>query len=101
MPHTILLVQFSDRRDSRTYLEYESLGDAMDGVCQLYEQGLKASNPQLRNITYDVGDLFRYLDTVRDLCALVRDNQTNTYTPHNKAWIKDQVFVHLKRQAQG
>lgn len=100
MPHTILLVQFSDRRDSRTYLEYESLGDAMDGVCQLYEQGLKASNPQLRHITYDVGDLFGYLDSVKDLCALVHDSVTNAYTPHNKAWIKDQVFKHLKRQAQ-
>ena len=74
-PHTILLVQFSDRRDSRTYLEYDSVGDAMDGVCQLYEQGLKASNPQLRHITYDVGDLFGYLDSVKDLCALVYAQQ--------------------------
>ncbi|KAL8270507.1 hypothetical protein Esti_005600 [Eimeria stiedai] len=71
MPHTILLVQFSERRDSRTYLEFESIGEAMDGVCQLYEQGLKASNPQLRQITYDVGDLFGYLDSVKDFCALV------------------------------
>ncbi|CDJ50767.1 enhancer of rudimentary, putative [Eimeria brunetti] len=69
--HTILLVQFTDRRESRTYLEFADSAAAMDGVCQLYEQGLKASNPHLRHITYDVTDLFNYLDSVRDLCALV------------------------------
>ena len=69
--HTLLLVQFSERRESRTYLEYESVSSAMDGVCQLYEQGLKASNPQLKHITYDVQDLFVYIDSMKDLCALV------------------------------
>ncbi|KAL8440152.1 hypothetical protein Efla_004758 [Eimeria flavescens] len=61
----------------------------MDEVCQLYEQGLKASNTQLKQIAYDVGDLFGYLDSVKDFCVLAHDSGTNAYTPYNKAWIKD------------
>ncbi|CDJ38278.1 enhancer of rudimentary, putative [Eimeria tenella] len=72
----------------------------MDGVCQLYEQALKGAEPRLRQITYDVNDLFSYLDSLNDLCALVHDSELNAYAPHNKAWIKDQVFKHLKRQAR-
>ncbi|EPR61318.1 putative rudimentary enhancer [Toxoplasma gondii TgCatPRC2] len=99
MSHTILLVQFSDRKDSRTYVDYESVPLALDGVCQLYEQALKATNPQLKNITYDVNDLFSYIDSLRDMCALVQDRQSNCYVPHDKQWIKDQAFKHLKKQA--
>ena len=35
------------------------------------------------------------------VCFVYRhDSDINAYTPHNRAWIKDQVFKHLKRQAQ-
>ena len=43
----------------------------MDGVCQLYEQSLKTMNPGLRSTTYDVQDLFSFVDSVSDLSCLV------------------------------
>lgn len=97
--HTIVLVQFSKEKSSRSYIDYECVAQALDGVCQLYEQGLKVMNPTLKNITYDISDLFNYIDGMGDLCCLVFNPQSNSYIPHNKEWIKARVFEHLKKQA--
>ena len=72
----------------------------MDACCgQLYEQKLKMDHPNTRNITYDVSDLFRYIDSLADLSALVYNPQIRAYEPYNKEWIKNRVFAHLKKQA--
>nr|ABV22423.1 rudimentary enhancer [Oxyrrhis marina] len=97
--HTIVLVQFSQNKNSRSYIDYESISQALDGICQLYEQGLKVMNPSLKNITYDISDLYNYVDNLGDLCCLVYNAQSNSYIPHNKEWIKARVFEHLKKQA--
>lgn len=44
---------------------------AMDGVCQMFEKRLKELNPQMRSITYDINDLYHYIDVLPDLSALV------------------------------
>ena len=36
--HTLLLVQFNSALNSRTFLEFDSLSSALDGVCGLYEK---------------------------------------------------------------
>ena len=41
------------------------------GVVKLYEAKLKQLNPQVRQITYDISDLFSYIDSLGDLSALV------------------------------
>mmetsp|Transcript_64486 Transcript_64486/g.181421 ORF Transcript_64486/g.181421 Transcript_64486/m.181421 type:complete len:107 (+) Transcript_64486:72-392(+) len=96
--HTIVLVQFEEQKETRTYIDYEGVPEALDGVCQLYEQSLKSVNPKLRSITYDISDLFSYIDQLGDLCCLVFNPQSNSYIPHNKEWIKAQVFTHLRSQ---
>lgn len=40
--HTIVLAQFTEDKNTRTFLDYESVPEALDGICQLYEQSLKA-----------------------------------------------------------
>merc|ERR1719498_48072 len=96
--HTIVLAQFDQSKQSRSYIDYESVSEALDGVCQLYEQGLKVTNPKRKSITYDVSDLFNFIDGMGDLCCLVFNPQNNSYIPHNKEWIKKEVFNHLKRR---
>lgn len=51
--------------------DYESPGEAMDGICQMYEHRLKQLNPNRRKITYDISDLFTFIDNLPDLSALV------------------------------
>ncbi|OWM86813.1 hypothetical protein CDL15_Pgr015849 [Punica granatum] len=69
--HTIVLMQPSPNRASRTFMDYESVSQAIDGICGLYERKLKELNPAIRNITYDISDLYNFIDGLADLSALV------------------------------
>ena len=79
--HTIVLAQFTRSKSTRSYIDYESIAQALDGICQLYEQGLKQQNPSLKNITYDISDLYNYIDNLCDLCCLVFQPQSNSSAP--------------------
>eukprot|EP00457_Paulinella_chromatophora_P017010 gb/GEZN01017944.1/.p1 GENE.gb/GEZN01017944.1/~~gb/GEZN01017944.1/.p1 ORF type:complete len:110 (-),score=19.48 gb/GEZN01017944.1/:378-707(-) len=97
--HTIVLAQFSSKHTSRHYSDYDDVGAAMDGICQMYEHKLKADFPNRKKITYDITDLYAFIDELTDLACLVYDDNTVSYRPHAKKWIKKQVLQHLKRQA--
>lgn len=97
--HTILLIQYTESPNSRTYMDFETLVQGIDGVCAIYESELKRCNPGVRNITYDVSDLYKYIDQLTDLSMLIYNAQNTSYIPRGKDWIKAQVFNHLKRQA--
>mmetsp|Transcript_27278 Transcript_27278/g.76161 ORF Transcript_27278/g.76161 Transcript_27278/m.76161 type:complete len:106 (+) Transcript_27278:136-453(+) len=98
--HTIILVQQTPNMASRTFYDYESLTQAMNGVCRLFEEQLKRKNPHVANITYDINDLYGYIDGIFDMSALFFNHQTNMYEPFGRDWIKDKVLQHLKRLCQ-
>ncbi|KAF2570775.1 hypothetical protein F2Q70_00006325 [Brassica cretica] len=52
-------------------MDYDSIGQAIDGICGLYERKLKEVNPSLRNLSYDISDLYNFIDGLTDLSALV------------------------------
>jgi len=101
MSHTILLLQPNNRPESRTFSDHESVNDAMEGVCKIYEEHLKKSNPNQSSITYDISQLFEFVDQLHDLSCLVYQKSTNTYAPYNKEWIKEKIYILLRRQASG
>ncbi|KAB0348157.1 hypothetical protein FD754_013014 [Muntiacus muntjak] len=80
MSHTILLVQPTKRSEGRTYADYESVNECMEG----------RMNPNSPSITYDISQLFDFIDDLADLSCL----------PYNKDWIKEKIYVLLHRQAQ-
>ena len=82
-----------------SYLDFPTVEAAMDAVVKMYELKLKELNPSIKHITYDIADLYKYIDSLNDLCGLVLDPSTNKYDPHDRAWIKNRIFQHLKRQA--
>mmetsp|Transcript_46477 Transcript_46477/g.88749 ORF Transcript_46477/g.88749 Transcript_46477/m.88749 type:complete len:100 (+) Transcript_46477:109-408(+) len=98
--HTIVLLQMTQNTNTRTYLEFETVNLAMDGICQMFERRLKELNPNLRNITYDITDLYDFIDQLADMSCLVLNPQLNAYMPQNKEWMKKRAFQHLKKQAQ-
>ena len=55
--HTILLVQPTKKPEGRTYSDYESVNDCMEGVCRIYEEHLKKENPSSSQITYDIAQV--------------------------------------------
>lgn len=98
--HTIILIQPTTNRATRTFMDYESVPAAMDGICGQFEKRLKEANPNLRNITYDVSDLYKYIEALTDLSALVFDPAILAYAPFDRSWIKQQAFQRLKRLAK-
>ncbi len=86
--HTILLLQFTADETSKTFIDYDDIGKCVDGVCQLYEQRLRLQNSDKQEVTYDVHQLFAYLDTLKDLGALVYNVNIKAYEPKSRDWIK-------------
>lgn len=99
MSHTILLIQPSSSAESRTYSDYESVNDCLEGVCRIYEDHLKRRNPSVPQITYDISQLFDFIDQLRDLSCLVYQKSTNTYAPYSKSWLKEKIYVLLRKAA--
>lgn len=56
---------------ARSYMDFTSVGGAMDALVKMYEHKLKELNPQVQNITYEINDLYNFLDSLYDICALV------------------------------
>ncbi|PSN49134.1 Enhancer of rudimentary [Blattella germanica] len=69
--HTILLFQPRPTLESRTYSDYESVNECLEGLCKVYEEYLKRQNPNSPTITYDMSDLFEFLDLLTDVSCLV------------------------------
>jgi hypothetical protein len=68
--HTILLIQVTASPASRTYLDFTSKTKAFDGFLRLFEEDLK-SHSKKATITYDVADLYKYMDTLGDVSCLM------------------------------
>ncbi|PAA70220.1 hypothetical protein BOX15_Mlig020084g1, partial [Macrostomum lignano] len=85
--------------ESRTWSDYETVDLCLEGICKIYEEHLKVSNPNSPSITYDISQLFQFIDRLGDLSCLVLNQTTGTYVPHNKDWIKEKIYVLLRKQA--
>ncbi|XP_072995347.1 enhancer of rudimentary homolog isoform X1 [Typha latifolia] len=97
--HTIILMQVSQNRATRTFMDYDSISQAVDGICVLYERKLKEINPTMRNVSYDIADLYNFIDGLTDLSALVFEHSIQAYLPYDRQWIKQRTFQHLKKLA--
>lgn len=72
MSHIIVLIQtIEDKPASRTYLDFQNPAQAWDAITRSFEERLKTITPGARNITYDIQELFRYIDTLPDLACLM------------------------------
>ena len=69
--HTLILIQHSNAYESRTYIDFASVGAAMDALVKMYEHKLKELNPKVQHITYDIADLYNFLDGLYDIVGLV------------------------------
>jgi hypothetical protein len=78
--HIILLIQHeTNDKNTRTYYDFQTLGEAMENVVKLYEEKLKQLNPNFRSIQYDISDLYRFVDELGDIGILMLNE--NVYQP--------------------
>jgi len=99
--HTILLVQPGAQQDTRTYTDFDNVNACLEGICKIYEEHLKRINANIPSITYDISHLFDFIDELADLSCLVYDKKSNSYVPYNQSWIKEKIFLLLRKQASG
>jgi len=97
--HTILLVQPGAHTETRTYTDFKCVDECLEMVIKIYEEHLKRTNPNIPNISYDVGQLFDFIDEFMDLSCLVFEKESRHYIPYNREWIKEEIYSMLKRQA--
>ena len=99
--HTLILIQYTPAFESRGYMDFNGVKEAMDALVKMYEMKLKELNPNIAHITYDVSDLFKFFDSMTDLCALVFDPKSQKYDPRDRSWVKESVVSHLRNAAGG
>nr|GLL44400.1 enhancer of rudimentary homolog [Ipomoea trifida] len=73
-------------------MDYDSITQAMDGICALYERKLKELNLPI----YDISDLYNFINGLVDTSALVYDHSIQAYLPYDRQWIKQKTLQHLK-----
>eukprot|EP00890_Picochlorum_soloecismus_P000440 jgi/Picsp_1/1397/NSC_04876-R1_enhancer of rudimentary len=87
--HTIVLLQPEKDKLSRTFYDFPTLNDALAGIAQIFENKLREVNPGRRELTYDLANLYQYIDHLPDLSILVFDTKAKKYTPHGKTNLKN------------
>ena len=71
------------------------------GVSQLFENKLREINPGRDEITYNLQDLFGYLDALPDVSVLVQDPKQRVYVPYGLIFIKNNIFARIQEQQSG
>ena len=64
------------------------LSDSLANESTNRNETVVRENPHQPAITYDISQLFDYIDTLTDLSVLVFDKENAGYSPYNKDWIK-------------
>eukprot|EP00051_Salpingoeca_urceolata_P027840 m.483548 g.483548 ORF g.483548 m.483548 type:complete len:102 (+) comp22976_c0_seq1:780-1085(+) len=100
MVHTILLVQPDPfNAASRTFGDYETVPQAMEGVCKIFETHLKTVFPHKEHIHYQLSQLHQFIDGLGDISCLVLQPASGMYAPRDRTWIKEHVRQLLSQQA--
>jgi len=93
----ILLVQFSPQ-GSGAFFEYASTGELFDGLCRIYERGLKLTVASKEVVSYELSDLVSYLDALPSLRVLQAAGG-GRWTELDVEWAKAGLVQHLRLQA--
>lgn len=94
----LLLVQQRLDQDSKRYQEFLSLEKCLDYLLKLFEDKLRSQLQEKDNFTYDLSDLYEFLDDLPQISCLIYSDEMRNYTPHDKNWVKSKIYSHLTTQ---
>mmetsp|Transcript_127740 Transcript_127740/g.190364 ORF Transcript_127740/g.190364 Transcript_127740/m.190364 type:complete len:103 (+) Transcript_127740:27-335(+) len=98
--HTIVLVQESRAKSSRSFYDYETVAAACEGIRKKYEAQLAQLNPRVKHISYSIAELNTYLDSLGDISCLVYNEAKKAYEPYDRQWVKNRISRHLNQQSR-
>ena len=100
MPELVLLVQF-DNESGGAFFEYESTAELFDGLCRLYERGLKLTQVGKNTddfVSYELSDLLSYLDALPSL-RVFHSSGVKQWKELDAEWAKAGLVQHMRLQA--
>ncbi|KAK8796958.1 hypothetical protein WA588_001083 [Blastocystis sp. NMH] len=92
--HTILFVQ-REGPQTRTYYDFPTVTQCMAFIIDMFQRELIRVNPTIKKLSYQVSDIYRYIDALPEFNMLILDPDTHMYAPYGKAMIKEKVLMHL------
>ena len=91
--HTILLLQMDSRVSTRIWADFGPVSDAINDIIRLYEDHARSQRLHTSpSISYELTDIYRFIDSLHEACCMQFSPKTNQYIPHDKTWIKDQIL---------
>ncbi|CAG8580684.1 9774_t:CDS:2 [Ambispora leptoticha] len=91
--HTILLIQKTSNRSTRTWFDYATVASATEAIIAMHEARLAEQYPNLPHINYSVDQLLSFIDEHQEFSALVYDTNLKAYMPRDRNWINRLFFI--------
>ncbi|KAI1309081.1 Enhancer of rudimentary -like protein [Halotydeus destructor] len=88
--HCIVLLQ-PDSEETRTYTEFESVSDAVEGLRVIFEENTNKTD-------YIVSELVEYFMAFDEMLFLVYDFELKNYTPYDSVWIKQKIQENIETE---
>lgn len=98
--HTILLLQTTSKPESRSWSDYDTVTQCLEAVCKVYEEHLKRTRRADESHSYDVAELFDFIDRLGDVTCMVLDPVRHVYMPRSVEWIKEELLHLLRKRAR-
>jgi hypothetical protein len=94
----LMLVQSKSDTDEGRYKSFGSLEEGFDFVVRIFEDRLRAQFAGKENFSYELIELYEFLDSLQEIACLVRSEETNSYVSHDLNWVKGKLYSHLTQQ---
>eukprot|EP00828_Plagiopyla_frontata_P021145 TRINITY_DN2740_c0_g2_i1.p1 TRINITY_DN2740_c0_g2~~TRINITY_DN2740_c0_g2_i1.p1 ORF type:complete len:135 (+),score=27.46 TRINITY_DN2740_c0_g2_i1:110-514(+) len=98
--HTIILLQFTEDPKTRSYMHYQNISEALDSIMSLYESTIKFQDQTLSQASYDISEIYEYIEKLNDLTILTYNIQIQGYVPRGKDWCKLKLFHYLNSKSK-
>ncbi|KAK8801492.1 hypothetical protein WA171_004633 [Blastocystis sp. BT1] len=92
--HTILFIQRGNV-STRTYYDFPTVSQCMAFIIDLFEKELIRINPGIQKLSYQVSDIYNYIDSLNEFNMLILDQTAGVYVPYGRAMIKEKLLQHL------
>ena len=64
----------------------------------MFEENFRAIHEDRSSFTYDLSELYAFLESLYEVFILVYNEKIRGYLPHGKDWIKSKIYKVLSKQ---
>lgn len=87
--HVIVLLQPAGEK-SRAYSDFESVVNAVEGLCSIFEETYKKEN-NVEEVEYDIDDVIGFFDNFDEVLFMTFHDGLRHYIPRDFDWIRGRL----------